>query len=170
MQKFRNKKLQLVLLTVLTLVLVGGLAYQAKHNSTSPKPEPTQSPTPKPGQPGNPGDEAKTSVNKVASSSPSPTSQSSPAVLVTDFTVTPNTGGTVKVANQVNGVKEGSCSLNLTSPSGQTKQFTGSVGWSGTYYFCHDFGTITGITESGTWSANLSAGTSTPAKTTFEVK
>jgi hypothetical protein len=136
-----------------------------------------QTPTPSPGTPGNAGDAAKSDQGKNATPSPTPvptTVSGAPTITVSDFNITPRSGGTAVVQNDVvSGVTSGACSLALTSPSDNPQIFTGQVTSAGSYYSC-SFGTITGISETGTWKASLSVtsggSTGKANDTTFEVQ
>jgi hypothetical protein len=126
------------------------------------------------GKPNNAGDNAKSSVSTTppapisasGGSTQTTTQSSSPAaassaIAVSDFSITPqgDSSGTIRIADTVSGVTEASCSLVLTSPSGQVRTVNGTLLYSGSAYFC-SFGSVAGITEKGTWSGRITASAS----------
>lgn len=138
-------------------------------NSTAPA-------QPKPGSPGNPGDANKSRLGNQASTTPTstpntPTTTPEPTVAISGLSIQPRNDGTAHVSDQIVGASDGSCSVSLTSPSGQKQVDSISVVWSGTYYSCS--GTITGVSEAGSWTANMTydgdGKTSNTATTSFNV-
>jgi len=174
--KPKKREKRRVWLAVLAVLLVGGLcvlAYtQFKSQKTASTAASKPTPAPGPGQPGNPGDEAKSAISAQSASSPTPAPNAGAAIAIQLFTPESRSGGDAHVISQLAGATSGSCTLTLTSPSGATSTFDGQIQWDGTYASC-SFGTISGVSQSGTWKASLTAAssgkTSGNASTTFNV-
>ena len=157
-----SKHLRVLVLAalLLVLVLIVGASLANKHTgsraTTSPAARTGGSPSPtpkagKPGNTGNPGDVAKTGTP-----TPAPTPTPLGRINVSIDTITPRPDGTLKVANTVSLVNSGSCLLELTDPADRKTSFTGTISPSGQSYFC-SLESISGVTETGTWSAKLTA-------------
>jgi hypothetical protein len=150
-----SQPLALVVLVV-GLIVAGFIVYKMTLPNTHYK-TPTvngHTPTPAPGEPGNPGDVSK---EQHGQATPTPTPTPKPAsgsVTVSDLSITAQDNGSIRVLSQVAGANGGTCSLALTSPSGTPATFTGTVVYSGTYYACN-FASTSGVTEAGTWTATL---------------
>jgi hypothetical protein len=175
----RIKKEVIGAVVVLVILLVGVAVYfGTKPKTVATKTTATQTPTPSPGQAGNPGDAAKQQQAQNQTQTPVvPTPQSaSSAASIAAFSINPpdpSAPGQIHPVSTVYGANNASCSLKLTSPKGdQNQNLTGQAVWAGSYYDC-GFGTITGVTESGTWHATLTvqptSGASTSASTTFTI-
>jgi hypothetical protein len=169
-------KNQTILLSAAAVIVIGGVLVFAANRNTGKTTvlAHTPTPSPSPGQPGNAGDQAKSSISASASNTPAASTPTPVAatIAITDFTVLPRSGGQVHVTSQVTGATTGTCTMALTSPTGASKSFTGILSWSGTYYNC-SFGTTSGVTQLGDWEAQLtvtSAGkVSNMASTAFTV-
>ena len=170
-----------VAVSIVLLVLIGGVAvltYRHFNSADTTNPTAQTKPITSPaGQPNNAGDNAKSSVGSPAPApSTSPVNTPTPAATplsVTHMTITPqgDSAGTIRVANTVTGTSSATCALTLTSPSAITRSVTGSLLYSGSSYFC-SFGSITGINEKGTYTARLTAATTSTsayADTSFKV-
>ena len=174
----RVKKEVIGAVIVVVILLVGVAVYFGTKPKTVSTKVTTQTPTPSPGQAGNPGDTAKEQQSQNQTQTPippTPQSASSSASIVS-FSINPpdpSAPGQIHPVSTVYGANNASCTLKLTSPRGdQNQNLTGQAIWAGSYYDC-GFGTITGITESGTWHATLTvqptSGSSTSASTTFTI-
>ena len=174
--KLKTKTWWLIGAAAVVVAVAGVAAYAAsrsgRHTTVTPQTADLASPTPtpSPGQPGNPGDTAKSPAGAVT---PTPTPTPAASIVLSDFTVAARPGGQIHVTSQLTGATAGSCTLALTSPSGQAQSVGGTISWSGTYYFC-TFNSTSTVTESGTWSARLTASgsagqTSNALTTTFQV-
>jgi hypothetical protein len=160
-----SKQFLIVTGAVITLG-IAGVAYsmyssnkQASNTTVNPS-QGSSSPVPSPSIAGNPGDAAKTAISNSAST-PAPTATpaaaSSSSVLITDFTLTPQTNsGQVYITSQITGITSGTCLLALTSPSSKSQSVNGTISFDGHFYFC-SMSQISGITEAGTWNSKLNA-------------
>jgi hypothetical protein len=132
-----------------------------------------QSPHTSPGQKGNPGDLAK-QAQSSGTPTPSPQTSSASTIAISGFSVSAS-GGTAHTSDYVSGANNANCTLTLTSPDNkQNKTLTGETIWAGQYYDCAGFGSISGVTEAGTWQAALkvndsSTGATGTATTEFNV-
>ncbi|HSX02878.1 MAG TPA: hypothetical protein VLI05_06235 [Candidatus Saccharimonadia bacterium] len=160
--RLKAKKWWLIGGLLVVLIVAGVAAYAARQagRTTTVNPQTADTvgsptPTPSPGQPGNPGDTAK-SQGGGATPTPAPTPTPAASIVLSDVTVASRGGGQIHVTSQLVGATAGSCTLALTSPSAQVQSVGGTISWSGTYYFC-SFDTISTVTEAGTWSAKLTA-------------
>jgi hypothetical protein len=153
-----NKQQKLTALIAVVLILVlGTLVFSARRSREAAIATPTATPTPSPGQPGNPGDVAKEAQSTVPPTAKPTTPTPAPASIgISDFTVTPQGDGTVHVANIITGASSGTCSIELSHSGSSTITQVGSIITSGTYYFC-SFGAIAGVTDTGSWTAKLTA-------------
>lgn len=141
--------------------------------TTSPGVNPAESPST---GTGNPGDQAKSEIGQ-ATATPAPTATPTVAAQYTltlsDVAFTPQSGGGLRVSNMVAGTSSGQCTLVLTDPASAKRTVSGEILWSGSYAFC-SFGSITGVTTTGMWQADLSAkngsAMSAVSHATFEVK
>lgn len=119
---------------------VVGVTPQASPSPSSSSSSGSKTPTPTPSTP--------------SKFSPTPTPTPVNGIVVNIDTITPRADGTLLVANNVLGATSGSCILDLTGPTHLT--FNGTIEIGGSYYFC-SFSGINGVTQSGTWTAKLTA-------------
>lgn len=127
-------------------------------NTTMPSATPTASPTPEPspGQPGNPGDDAKTNIPTASLTPASPTPTPAVTVTLSEAVVTYQGNGRVRATARVTGASSGTCQLTLTK-DGQKLEASAEIVYSGSYYSCSPT-VLSGVTGAGsTWNAALTA-------------
>lgn len=163
-------------LTLVTLaVWLSKPAMSPLTNTTIPSAKPTASPTPEasPGQPGNPGDDAKTSIPTPTATPVSPTPTTVMTVKLSEAGVTYQGSGRVRATARVTGAASGTCQLVLTKDS-QKIEASAEIVYSGSYYSCSPT-VLSGVSGTGsTWNAAITAtdgagNKSAPYSTTVQV-
>ncbi|QQR52802.1 hypothetical protein IPG36_01620 [bacterium] len=127
-------------------------------NTTMPTMTPTASPTPvaSPGQPGNPGDDAKSNIPTASVTPISPTATPVVSVKLSEVGVTYQGTGRVRATARVEGASAGSCVLTV-SKDNQKLEATADIVFSGSYYSCSPT-VMSGVTGTGSsWNVTVTA-------------
>ena len=167
MTYFKDTRVRIAVALGAVILVLGGMYLSSKSptNSSHISLEPSASSTvaPSPGQPGNPGDTAKTALGGPTSKPAAATATATPTASfsIDQFSINETQPGTIHSLTSLSGVTSGTCNLSLVSPNNKTISSNSDITFDGHYNIC-SLGNIS-VSEAGTWNATLSVTSSNGA-------